>query len=365
MILHMAQIGYNHVTSMNTTKIDCDCRGSCSEISPIIKEKAPLILAEIKKAGNILLHCHPSPDPDSVGSALAMKFALAQLGKKATVIKGDSNIPQAFMHFPGANEIIAKNFLEVDLKEFDLFIALDSSSLRMISDRGPVEFPKTLKVLVIDHHRTNTGYGAINLVEPSYPAACQMLFDLFQEWGIVMDSNIAPNLFIGIYTDTMFKYDGVTPRTFEVAAELVRHINDLSGLIGKMENSRTPAALSFIGLGLSNIQVFLEGKMAISGVSNSELKTKSISDDEAGPSEISSLLRTVMDWEIGAALIEIHPHIIRASFRTQDFDKYDVSKLAVVFGGGGHKGAAGATLNMSLGEAKKLVVAKAKELYNL
>src|SRR3989344_3353977 len=123
--------------------------------------KASQIFDEIKKASSILLHCHPSPDPDSVGSALAMKFALEQLGKKATVIKGDSEIPQAFMHFPGAKEIIAENFFEVDLKEFNLFIILDSAAPEQISRFKPIKFPLPIRTIVIDHHRTNPGYADI------------------------------------------------------------------------------------------------------------------------------------------------------------------------------------------------------------
>ena len=192
-----------------------------SDISPIILEKAPVILAEIRKANNILLHCHPSPDPDSVGSALAMKFALEQLGKKATVIKGDSEIPQAFMHFPGAKDIVQKNFFEVDLKDFDLFIAVDAGGLVTVSRKGEVVFPPTLKVIVIDHHQTNGGYGSINLIEPNYPANCQILFDLFKLWNVKLDASIAANLFIGIYTDTgSFKFAGVNHYTFDVARQL-------------------------------------------------------------------------------------------------------------------------------------------------
>src|SRR5579872_6587049 len=103
-----------------------------TDISPLIKEKAPLILAEIKKATSILLHCHPSPDPDSVGSALAMKFALESLGKKATIIQGDNDIPRAYMHFPGAQDIVKKNFFELDLTQFDLFIVQDTGGLERI-----------------------------------------------------------------------------------------------------------------------------------------------------------------------------------------------------------------------------------------
>ena len=105
-----------------------------------VKKLAPEILDVIKKSESILLHCHPSPDPDSVGSALAMKFALQSLGKKVTIIAGDSPVPSAFSHFPGFAEIIPKNFFEIDLAAFDLFIIQDSGSLDRISKKAQLFF---------------------------------------------------------------------------------------------------------------------------------------------------------------------------------------------------------------------------------
>src|ERR1035437_1493632 len=115
-------------------------------MTDIVKKEAPKILAAIKSANNILLHCHPSPDPDSVGSALAMKFALEQIGKKATVIKGESNTPQAFMCFPGAMDIVPKSFNEIDQNDFDLFICLDSSTVDRISSEWTKDFHPEFKV---------------------------------------------------------------------------------------------------------------------------------------------------------------------------------------------------------------------------
>lgn len=337
-----------------------------SDISPLIKEKAPAILAEIKKAESILLHCHPSPDPDSVGSSLAMKFALQGMGKKVTVIRGDSEIPNAFMHFPGANEIVSKNFFEIDPKEFDLFLVLDTAAVDRISGVGPVNFPAGLTIVDIDHHATNPGFGSINLVESSYPATCQILFDLFSCWNIAITPEIAANLFIGIYTDTGgFKYRGSTTRTFEVAAGLARIIPDFPKIISDMEQSNTPEFILFQGLALNSVETFLGGRLAIAGVSLEALQKKSIPASEASSSTISPLLITVVGWDVGVALVEVEPGKVKGSFRTKNADTYDVSKLAGAVGGGGHKAAAGATLNMSLEEAKKLVVAKAKELYNL
>src|ERR1035437_290287 len=180
-------------------------------MTDIVKKEAPKIFAAIKAANNILLHCHPSPDPDSVGSALAMKFALESLGKKATVIRGDSEIPQAFMHFPGADSIVPKNFFEVDLKEFDLFIIQDTGNLDRVSHLGEMKIPSSLPTIVIDHHISNHGFGTlVNLVDVSYPSTSLILFDLFKVWNIRITEDIAGDLFIGAYTDTGgFRYESV------------------------------------------------------------------------------------------------------------------------------------------------------------
>ena len=323
------------------------------------------ILNEIKKAQSILLHCHPSPDPDSVGSALAMKFALESLGKKVTVIRGDSEIPQAFMHFPGALDIIPKNFFEIDIKEFDLFIVLDSS-ITGVSRIKEVVFPPSLIVVNIDHHRTNTGCGSINLIDPSYPANCLILFDLFKSWNIKLDSNIASNLFIGTYTDTGgFKYEGINPETFRVAGELAKYIDDIPSLISKMENCTTPGFLKFQAAALESISIHHGGVLAISSVPYSVIEDRGLVEEDIQISRISSFLRTVPDWKIVACVVEVPAGEVKVSFRSSDSKTYDVSKLAAELGGGGHKAAAGARLQMSLDEAVKKVVETVKILYNL
>lgn len=339
-----------------------------TESSKIIKVLAPSILSEVKKAKSILLHCHPSPDPDSVGSALAMMHVLEGMGKKVTVIQGDSDIPDAFMHFPGASQIVKKSYGEVDHAKYDLFIAVDSASKYLISRKSEAVFPPHMTVVVIDHHPTNTQYGKINLVEPTYPATAQVLYDLFKEWKVKIDSNVAQNLFIGIYTDTGgFKYPGVTNRTYEIAADLVSYTPDLPGLVSGVENSNSPAFVRFEGLALNAVQTFCHDRVAVSIVSNQQLLSANIPANETKPSEVASFMRTVKVWEVLVAGVEIEPNVIKFSFRSRDEKRFDVSKLAMAMStsGGGHKQAAGCIVNMTIDEAKKLVVAKSKELYNL
>jgi phosphoesterase RecJ-like protein len=335
-----------------------------SESSPLVKEKAPLILAEIQKAKSILLHLHPMPDPDSVGSALAMKFALEQMGKKVTLIKGDSDFPEAFAHFPGASTITQKNFFEIDQSEYDLFLILDSGSKEMISRHKPVAFPARWKTIVIDHHKTNPGYAEINLVDPTYPATAEILFDLFKEWGININADIASDLFVGIFTDTGFKYPGTTSRTFRASAELVDKIPDMPKLVAAMENSNTPELVKFDGQALSNIEVFFN-VFAIAKVTNDFIVSARLPANAIRVSGTSAFMRTVRPWKISAAAAEVEKGKTKFSFRSQDGDAFDVGALAGSLGGGGHKAAAGLILDMALDEAVKTVVAKAKELYNL
>jgi bifunctional oligoribonuclease and PAP phosphatase NrnA len=336
------------------------------EPSSEIKKYAPIILEAVNKATSILLHCHPSPDPDSVGSALAMKFALEQMGKKVTVIKGDSLIPNAFMHFPGAQSIVLKDFFEVDLKEFDLFIIQDSGSAEMVSGKDKVIFPDTLKTIIIDHHPTNTRFGSVNLVDEASPATAQVLHDLFREWGIKLTVEIASNLFMGTYTDTGgFKYEMTTAHTFASASELVSVAPNYHSLISKMENSNSPEFIAFQGMALSSVETFLDNKLSVSSVSYESLKEKKIEKNTSSAGMISSILRHVGQWSIVVAAIESEPNKVKLSFRTNDSNLYDVSKIAAAFGGGGHKAAGGATLEMSLDDAKSTIVAKVKELYNL
>jgi len=337
------------------------------EISPLIREKAPLILAEIKKARSILLHCHPSPDPDSVGSALAMKFALEQLGKKATVIRGDSEIPQAFMHFPGAGEIVKKNFGEVDLKEFDLFLIQDTASPEMVSRKFLPTFPLAIKTIVIDHHATNASYADINLVDLSSPATAFIIFQLFKEWGIEITPDIAADLFIGIYSDTGgLKYHPTDHRVFMAMADLVKVFPDFGKMVFTIENSETKDNLYFQAMALGSIELSCGDNLAMTVVSNADLLKKGINKESARGDVIANMLKSVIGWNIGVSIVEIEPDKIKMNFRTRDADKFDVSKLAAAVGGGGHRAAAAAVVSgISLSDAKALVVAKAKELYNL
>ena len=309
----------------------------------------------IEESQSILLHLHVKPDPDSIGSALAMYHALRGLGKKVTVIKGDSDLPEIFSYLPGFKEIVLKNYFEINLADFDLFIIQDSGSKEMISRKGEVIFPSSLKTLVIDHHKTNTKFADVNLVDTSYSATAEYLFDLFKEWGIEITKDIAASLYSGIYGDTGgFRYANTTTHTMEIVAKLTEIYPDFFKLIEALEYNQTKEKMYFDALALNSIETFFDGRVALSAVSFKDTESRGISREDTDGNTIASTLITVKEWEIGITLIEKAPNEISISFRSKN--GYDVSLIANMLGGGGHKLASGARLSCSLEEAKEKVL---------
>jgi phosphoesterase RecJ-like protein len=231
----------------------------------------------------------------------------------------------------------------------------------MISRKKPFipdeAFPASLKTVVIDHHASNTKYARdYNLVDQTYPATCQILFDLFTEWGIDITPDIAADLFIGMFTDTGgFRYPMTTSETYAIATVLTKKYPAFPKLISDMENTRTKESIIFQGIAYSHIEEFCGGKVAIASVSNEDVVKHAFKNEDMSSHSISSLLKSVIGYDVGICLIEIEPHVVKASMRTRDENKYNLSAIATSLGGGGHKAAAGVLFTCSLDEAKKRI----------
>lgn len=333
-------------------------------MTEIVQNLAPKILEEIQKAKNILLHCHVKPDADSVGGALATMHALKAIGKQVTVIKGDSDLPAEFSCLPGFDKILLKNISEIDLSQFDLFIIQDSGDLNRISQTPDFTFPTNLKTITIDHHATNPNYSEINLVDATYPANCQLLHDLFTLWHVEITKEIAICLFAGIFTDTGgFKYRSVTKDTFSVAAKLVELVPNFSDVISTIENSNDPKQIEFEAIALSSIKTYFGSKIAMTGVAFSSLQEKGIPNEFTSSHNVVQRMLSVASWDVVISMTEEMVGGVKISFRSKDYDKYDVSKIAATLGGGGHRSASGLYLKMSLAEAQQKVLGAISATY--
>jgi len=331
-----------------------------------VKQYAPKIWEQIQKSKKILMHLHPSPDGDSVGGVLAMTHLFKRIGKKVTIISGDSVLPKSLSFLPGFGEILPKNYFQIKPEDFDLFLILDTSSLNQISKIDKIVFPEKLTTIVIDHHSTNEGFGTIDLVETSYSATCRILYDLIKEWRQPITAEMAVCLLMGIYTDSGgFKYLLKTSReTFLAAADLITIYPDFPKAIFTYENMGQPEQISYLGLALSSIETFFSGKVAMAVVPYKELAKRGIKKEHTDKMEVSNYLKSVVGWEIGISFTEVEPNVVNLSLRTRDAEKFNVAKIALATGfGGGLKAAAGATLKMPFQEAKKFLLETIKKVY--
>lgn len=322
------------------------------------------ILSTIKSSSNVLLHCHPSPDADSVGGVLAMREALIQLNKQVTIISGDSPQTPSFECLPGYGSIVEQTFLTQDLSPFDLFIIQDSSSLGQITKQGQVSFPSHLKTIVIDHHPSNQGFADINLVDSCSPSVCQILFNLFRTWEIDISPTMAINLYAGIYSDTGgFRYPGTTDQTLYIAADLANINPDFPQTLFQLENNQSPQMITYLGLALTQLQHFSDSRIVISIVSFQDLATHHLKPEQLQNNDVANLLKSVTGWQITASLIEVSQDVIKISLRTRDSHRYDLGRIACSLGGGGHAGAAGVTLNLPIAQALTALIQAIRDSY--
>lgn len=318
------------------------------------KQLAEQIIQTIKSTSKIVLTFHTYPDADSVGGTLALYHALRSLGKEVTIFAGDQVKPQSMKSLPGWDQVVQKNFFEMDFSEFDLLLISDTSSPDKISQLKEVSFPPNLQVIVIDHHLTNTKFGHINLIDDSYIACCEMLFDLFTLWGVEITREIAINLFVGIQTDSGgFRHEKTTAHTFEVAASLAKIAPDFSQYLFEIENSKDPESLKFQAIALNSLEYYFENNLVIAAVPFA--KISGIKEENMGGG-IADKLVSVIGWNITALLVEKKPGQVFVSMRTRDAKRYNLTKLVVPLGGGGHPAAAGVTLNQPFEEAKQRLI---------
>lgn len=296
------------------------------------------ILNKIKNAKKILLALHVSPDADSVGSNLAMFSALQTLGKEVEIISTDQ-LPASFSFLDGVGNIIYKDIADINLSH-DLFISLDSSSLRMISKKEEFFLPKSLFTIVIDHHETNQKYGNIHLVDAKAPATAIIIYALLHGWNTKIDKNIATDLLTGVIGDTAgFKYN-TDGETLQVAAELAKSGAILPTINFNLFQRLSLASARLWGLILSQLEKreVVDISFVWTGIPISTLDSAGEGADASGVTTV--FFSSIDNTDFGVLFLEEEPGEVKASLRSRT-DIVNVAGIAKVFGGGGHKKAAG------------------------
>lgn len=286
-------------------------------------------------AQRILIVMHEKPDGDALGSALALRLALKHLGREVTVAAVDAP-PESYSYLPHFFKI-ADGFKPQD---FDMAIIVDCGGWKRTGffedDELNIDWPTHLAV--IDHHATQKLTPGIHLVDPNMSSSAQLVFYICEEWGVPITQEVATCLMTGLSTDTgSFKHSNTTAEVFRIASRLMEAGASLSKITQNIYLGRSVPALRLWGRTLNKIKQDRELGMIFSVITKKDL-------DECGANledleGVIDLMNTVPGASATMLLSERDGEV-KGSLRTNDPD-VDVSKLAAIFGGGGHIKAAG------------------------
>lgn len=304
--------------------------------------------AVLRGAGRVLILSHQYPDGDTLGSAAALCRGLRWLGRRAAVRCSDPIGPKYAFLFEGMAD---------DEFEPDLVVAVD------IADRDLLGEPLLSKWggridLCVDHHPSNTRYAAKTLLDPKAAAVCEIIFDLLRALSVPLSPDIAAALYTGITTDTgCFKYTNVTPRTYRIAADLVETGIDAPSINREMFDTKSRARLDMERRVLDSITFDCGGEVALILITLDMIRESGAKEDDLDG--LATIPRGIEGVRVGVTLREKADGGWKVSLRARE--PANASEICAKFGGGGHRGAAGCTLNLPLGEAKERMLRAVRE----
>jgi phosphoesterase RecJ-like protein len=308
------------------------------------------VVRVIREAGRVTTICHENPDADTLGAAIALAVVAERLGKTAEVVSGDP-VPPFLEFLPRSAGVRSVPQLEPDVA-----IVVDAGDLARTGSvaRDCADWLASATIVNIDHHVSNPGYGAVQLIDTDAAATCEIVAILLPELGVPLDRELATLLMAGIVQDThTFAHPNATPRTLRVAADLLAAGAQLSAINRAIYADKPFSTLRLWGLILAGAEERLGGRIVHASMTLAMLAETG--EQPTASEGFVDLLGTTKHADVNVLFKEVEPRRVRVSVRTSE--KADAVAITSVFGGGGHARAAGCTLEVPLAEARELVLA--------
>ena len=302
------------------------------------------VVALLKEHDKFKILTHSYPDGDTLGCAFALAFALRKLGKKANIAINGS-LPSKFGY-------LAERYEEQDFAH-EYVVSVDVAAMTLLGDsvmKGVDHID-----LCVDHHSSNTIVADNIYVDPTAAAACEIIYEIVTALGAELDGDIAAGIYTGVSTDTgCFCYSNTTGRTHRIAAEVMPYcdwqmINYINFVI------KTRAKISMERMIFETMEFYAGGSCAVVYTTLAMQQELGAGDDEM--EGLASIPRQVEGVVMGITMREKEGGIFKVSVRTND--GIDASAFCKKFGGGGHPGAGGCTVEGDLETVKKKLVTAA------
>jgi phosphoesterase RecJ-like protein len=289
---------------------------------------------ELRSGQRFLLTSHERPDGDSVGSQLALAFALDALGKEVRIVNADPP-PVPYRVFPGTDRIEVARRVD---GSFDALVVLECGDLA----RPGVEGLERYRILNIDHHGGNSMYGAVNWFDPTAAACAELVVELTDALGVELSHEMAVHVYLGILTDTGgFHHSHITARTFDICRRAAEAGVDPAAMAHQVYNSASIGRLRLLGALLDHMRLEAGGQIAVLYFDDGLLQELGATlDDTEGLINLPLAAKSIqtvalLKGQNGASQL-------RVSLRSKG--DINVRAVAQAFGGGGHFNAAGCSV---------------------
>lgn len=317
---------------------------------PVDETLAGQLAARLRPAQRVLIVSHIRPDGDAIGSLLGLGLALQAAGKEVQMVSEDG-VPASLRHLPGSEQVRSR-----PKGDCDLVCVVDCSDLERTG--------KALQGLPapdvnIDHHRTNLNFAALNIVDLGAVATSEIIAGLLPAAGFPLTGPVAAALLTGLITDTIgFRTSNMTPNALRLAASLMEQGVDLPDLYQRALVNRSFEAVRLWGSGLGRIE--REDRLLYTSLTLEDRKLSGYPGrDDA---DLINVLSAVNGIDVAVIFVEQPNHRVKVSWRAAP--GYDISQIALHFGGGGHAAASGADIAGSLPDVQQSVLESTRPILN-
>jgi bifunctional oligoribonuclease and PAP phosphatase NrnA len=305
----------------------------------------------ILNAKNIVLTTHTVPDPDGLGSVIALSSSLKKLKKNVKIVL-EKKISPKYSYLDKENQVQPITGFETG-KNIDLFIVLDANNLERVGDKVKLINQSSRELLFIDHHPCSIEVKALHLIDTSFVATGEIVANLIKYLGIAIDKEIALCLYTAILIDTSsFNYPTMKSRTHQVIAELIDAGVSPGDAFRKVNNQQNLDFIYLTGLVLKNCKVV--EKVIHSSITQGQLKKFNTSIDNTFG--LINYFIHVQNIEIACMFFELSSNQTKVSFRS--FTGLDVGSIAENFGGGGHTYSSATVMNCNVKSAQQKIIPK-------
>ena len=309
----------------------------------------------IKASKNILIISHLNPDGDTLGSMCGLYSAIKDNFKKKADMLMLSKLPAIYEFLPNIKE--AKHISEFDKsREYDLVINVDVASYDRMCDAA-VFFEKAAHTANLDHHKTNDSYAEINFVEPEASSTGEVLYRIMKNTGWKISTDTAVCLYTAILTDTgSFRFDNTTPRALNFASELVALGVKPSQVYKYCYENNSKELVLFQAYCVGKSVFEDDNSIAYTIVYKKDMEKFGAGEDCT--EGLTEKLRAISTTEAAFVVKELGANLSKVSMRSKNID---VAEICAVFGGGGHRLAAGCVIKANPQETVKKLLAEIRK----